>query len=81
MNVRKIAAAAARDNYLSPDLSIMLDHQRPPAAFSRFDRAKKPRSSAANDDYIVFHLSQITGSQDIYMMRDVSCHNVRKRPD
>lgn len=81
VDIRKIAAAAARDKNFAADLRVMFDDQNAPPAFSRFDRAKKAGRTAADNDAVVLHLRQITVSKDIQMMADVSGHNICNRPN
>ena len=52
MDVGEIASTAAGDDDLTSDVNIFFDHQNTTAALARFYRAKQPRRSTANDDYI-----------------------------
>ena len=55
VEICKIAAPAAGDNDLAPDLGVVLNDQRFTPAPACLGSAKKPRRAPANNDHIKFH--------------------------
>ena len=55
VNICKITSPAARDDYLTAKLGVMLDDEHPLPASPGGKSAKQPRRPAANDNGVVDH--------------------------
>ena len=80
VNVSEIAAASARNDYLSPDVRVVFDHERSASALSSLDRAKQASRTAADDDRVEIHLSEVPFPQSIFVVPNVAGHNIGQCP-
>jgi hypothetical protein len=74
--VGEITSPAAGDDDLSANLRIVFDDQDAPPTIARFYGAKQACGTAANNNDVVFHLSEVPLVQDINVMLHVSGRDI-----